>query len=861
MLKIAFFQVVNNVLTVAVVIFIPSEYNDPNRPWDLWFPSGWYPTGAALIVNALIGDLLFIGVVVDGLRPPDLFVKYFLAPRAKTQGRMNELFSIPADITLSMRMQLLCKFLVLGLMYSFAVPILYLLLAGYCWSAQWVDRVNFLRQLRPPPPTHGKSMIWVFYVILPLAVCLHGWFAFKFFSDLCFDLTTHGGAATANDASNEGLNLEQQCYRALGTTFGGAAHPYADQAADGLASGCLRALDGGQDLDLMTRASRFFNRTGRLEAGTPLYLSSVSCVTASHGDATSAACAVTGAITTSKFCGEEYWTSAKGIVLGAAILTTIVLFFYLRHTRARILAAERRAVDKTATERRAWRDGSIPSEEANAAAAAYLAANQIGQKSKKSDRIPSVRAAASVATNAMAKGAAAGGKMAAVATAPLQRKFARWTTNTRSKMGSTLARSRSGCTNNACCNAEGMKALRALLAWVSSIRPSGVLLFQCLLQRRPKRRGSGGELPVDAHIRPPVAELSFGSQATMRSPSPAPTELSMAESREDSGRSDGDAPPGLTRADSQPDHRLDEDAVMYLPPLVSTLLNTYCKEVTDQHTSSYLRERDRQLNHSMSSKSPARNTTQPRMWTKPRKAAEGAINEVAKGMCRLSNAVLPGDRAVTVPTNDSELHLQTDETESSLVTPGLASASGEKSSVRWADERLPAAVPAGGSGVRWVDESPSTSPKGSLGEPSLSEASLGDVAVHMADATAALHELSMRTASRDSILGGEMRSPAAGAPAPASEDDEIADETAELEALAQVAERMELAVEATRAQIAARAEGALRRHYSDKSVLPEITEVPESAFSPSPAKPAAAPRATSPGSPSPPATGAGDKEA
>ena len=161
-------------LTVAVVIFIPSEYNDPNRPWDLWFPSGWYPTGAALIVNALIGDLLFIGVVVDGLRPPDLFVKYFLAPRAKTQGRMNELFSIPADITLSMRMQLLCKFLVLGLMYSFAVPILYLLLAGYCWSAQWVDRVNFLRQLRPPPPTHGKSMIWVFYVILPLAVCLHG---------------------------------------------------------------------------------------------------------------------------------------------------------------------------------------------------------------------------------------------------------------------------------------------------------------------------------------------------------------------------------------------------------------------------------------------------------------------------------------------------------------------------------------------------------------------------------------------------------------------------------------------------------------------------------------------------------------
>ena len=37
---------------------------------------------------------------------------------------MNELYSVPAGITLSMRQQLLNKFLLLGLIYSFAMPIL-----------------------------------------------------------------------------------------------------------------------------------------------------------------------------------------------------------------------------------------------------------------------------------------------------------------------------------------------------------------------------------------------------------------------------------------------------------------------------------------------------------------------------------------------------------------------------------------------------------------------------------------------------------------------------------------------------------------------------------------------------------------
>ena len=45
---------------------------------------------------------------------------------------MNELFAIDAGVTLAFRIQLMNKFLVVGLMFSFAIPMLYLLVAVLC---------------------------------------------------------------------------------------------------------------------------------------------------------------------------------------------------------------------------------------------------------------------------------------------------------------------------------------------------------------------------------------------------------------------------------------------------------------------------------------------------------------------------------------------------------------------------------------------------------------------------------------------------------------------------------------------------------------------------------------------------------
>ena len=54
--------------------------------------------------------------------------------------------------------------------YSFAIPLLYVLLAAHMWLAHWVDRWNFLHRLSPPPPTHGRLVVLMTEFFLPLSV-------------------------------------------------------------------------------------------------------------------------------------------------------------------------------------------------------------------------------------------------------------------------------------------------------------------------------------------------------------------------------------------------------------------------------------------------------------------------------------------------------------------------------------------------------------------------------------------------------------------------------------------------------------------------------------------------------------------
>ena len=98
MIKLAFFQWFNNAVGAMTFRYIRNFETVNTGHFDLQ----WYATGGRFIMQALVGDMLVINLGVDFIRPhPDLWQRYVLAPKARTQSKMNEIFEIPADVTLA----------------------------------------------------------------------------------------------------------------------------------------------------------------------------------------------------------------------------------------------------------------------------------------------------------------------------------------------------------------------------------------------------------------------------------------------------------------------------------------------------------------------------------------------------------------------------------------------------------------------------------------------------------------------------------------------------------------------------------------------------------------------------------------
>eukprot|EP00965_Chrysotila_dentata_P235975 6201067-Pleurochrysis_carterae.AAC.3 len=53
---------------------------------------------------------------------------------------MNKLWKRDADIYLAFRLQLVCKYIIIGLMYASALPAMWLLGFLFFLTSQWVDR-------------------------------------------------------------------------------------------------------------------------------------------------------------------------------------------------------------------------------------------------------------------------------------------------------------------------------------------------------------------------------------------------------------------------------------------------------------------------------------------------------------------------------------------------------------------------------------------------------------------------------------------------------------------------------------------------------------------------------------------------
>ena len=272
MLKISFFQWFNNCAQSIAFVYLATAGNpQPNGE----FGAGWYSSGGALIINALIGDLVLINLLIDGLKPEVLLQRYVFTRSALTQSRMNEMWVMPADITLAMRMQLTNKFLMLALQFSFAIPVLYALLAAHMWVAHWVDRWNFLHRLSPPPPTHGRLVVLMTEFFLPLSVLLHLIMAPLFFWHICENPevvhtdTGGGGASGGGGGGGDGglspsdlvnssltsLTVAEQGSGVLGGGGGGggvvsASCSCADRLLEGLSSASLSC---SVDADMQAR--------------------------------------------------------------------------------------------------------------------------------------------------------------------------------------------------------------------------------------------------------------------------------------------------------------------------------------------------------------------------------------------------------------------------------------------------------------------------------------------------------------------------------------------------------------------------------------------------------------------------------
>ena len=58
----------------------------------------WYTTGAVVLINAVIGDLTAILGLIEFLRPDKLIIRYLVAPRARTQAEMNEIYALDSEL-------------------------------------------------------------------------------------------------------------------------------------------------------------------------------------------------------------------------------------------------------------------------------------------------------------------------------------------------------------------------------------------------------------------------------------------------------------------------------------------------------------------------------------------------------------------------------------------------------------------------------------------------------------------------------------------------------------------------------------------------------------------------------------------
>ena len=172
-LKLVAFQVLATVCTASVFVNTTGALN-----------RDWYITGGVLITNGMLVDTFVINLLVQGLNLNKLVRRWLLAPRALTQLQMNETYTVRANLYVVDRLQILTKLAVLALMYSAALPLMFLIVCLVLHAASYVDRYNLLRVLVPPPQSDHAAVRCIIVYVVPVAILLHQFMTYFLFTQL-----------------------------------------------------------------------------------------------------------------------------------------------------------------------------------------------------------------------------------------------------------------------------------------------------------------------------------------------------------------------------------------------------------------------------------------------------------------------------------------------------------------------------------------------------------------------------------------------------------------------------------------------------------------------------------------------------
>ena len=127
--------------------------------------------GAPVVLTMLLNVVsphimpLFKWLVVQPIRT------YFARKTASSQELLNSVYEGP-NFSIATRYPIAMNTLFVCMMFSSAMPILYLIGAMSFWSTYWIDKISLLR-LYNRPPRYDESLALVATELMPLALLLH----------------------------------------------------------------------------------------------------------------------------------------------------------------------------------------------------------------------------------------------------------------------------------------------------------------------------------------------------------------------------------------------------------------------------------------------------------------------------------------------------------------------------------------------------------------------------------------------------------------------------------------------------------------------------------------------------------------